>query len=1494
MLKGMVSSISAGLSSGGTVEGDITITEDLVVQGDLKVEGGGSFAFDEIIEGTQVIEKTDTEAFLVRKASDGGDIFVVDTTNGQVKVNVADTNGRGLLVGSNASVVWDNPELKFNVGSGQKHRFDVNGSTKLLIDASTISGSANFTTTGWAKASYFTNSTINNNTVIRGNNTGVDIDIQDSSGSSIAFFEASNKRLGLGTTSPSSHLDLVHSDTTTPSINLTRTVIGNTSYTNRAVLFDINKTSTMDSGATLNYDAMHIDFDDSGADNAASTVNLTGLKVDVNSDDATGTTKNVGLNVSVGGADTNYAALFDGGYVGIGGDPTTTLDVNDNGVQLVGNLNYTILARHSSMSRGVVLGHDGGAAAGFISAYGASNDLIFATHNGTAYGERMRLDHDGRLGIGTTSPSANLHIKDASSYTQLKIESGSVDQQTYLTMEADRPAENDIIANIQFTSAGSLAGDIKYFRGSSDAKGSFKFGTGSSGGTRFVLDDDSRISLSNNDSGTSNTVFGKSIGDIDAGSNYNVFIGEEVASDNTLSDATNNVVIGYQAGEDLTTADNCVFIGYQAGQRHSQSSGCTAVGYRAFYSTGGLDNWGNTFFGFGAASGNWTTSASNGNVGVGYQVLNGAMNDADYNVAVGYHAGHSMTQGDYNSLLGWKAGVSLTSGGNNVAIGNGALLSNSTGFQNVAVGGDALSHTTSDSNTAVGEKAGNRNTSGTFNTAVGRATFFYNQTGTGNTAIGYQAQHGVSDNSHSNNTSLGYRSMFGVTTGGENVAVGVNSLLDITTGNYNSMVGLGAGENSTDGSYNTAVGYYAMRGDASSGLTGGGINVALGYKALYAITTASNCIAIGGNALEDLTTGDSNIAIGRNALSTAASGENHNIAIGRDSMLDSNNSNNDYNVAIGGNTLKGGTYTVASNVAIGYGVMSDVNGTNTGGTYNTAIGYNTMNGTWTTASSNYNTAVGSQSMQGAMNGATDNTALGYDSLKALTEGDKNTAIGKGSLDSLTTGSQNTALGRTSLPALTTGGNNVGLGMDAGLLTTEGNHNIFIGTESGANNTTGDELICIGYRAGYAINHASNADGTISIGYEANKALTSGANQISIGYQAGKALTTAGNSTFIGYQAGLTHTGANNVAIGDRAFYNTDADANSLASTKNVAIGNLAMGGAINNTVTGAVAIGYYALGTATCGTSASYGVYIGHHANKNNGGGQNIAIGGNSLEDADGTETGNVAIGVSCMDNVNNDGSDFNTVIGNYAVRGGTGVYTENTAVGYEVHKGIGNQDVSREVAIGDGAGGGTIAGSCIGNVAIGFSALNANNRDGNYNVAIGQFAGNSITTGGNNICIGVDADPSAADATNQIVIGSSTTGLGDNYAVIGNANVTRLYVASDGAGVLYADGTIQSSDKRLKENIEDTDLGLDFINKLRPVKYNYIKDKHDGKTKYGIIAQEVQEVLKESNNEDFAGIKDSDEYLGADYVQFVAPLIKAVQELSAEVKLLKQQLKDK
>ena len=75
MQSSMLKAIVEDFGNGGTIDGDLTIT------GDLQVNGGGSLSFDEIIEGTQVIDVGSTEAFLVRKDGDGGDVFIVDTTN---------------------------------------------------------------------------------------------------------------------------------------------------------------------------------------------------------------------------------------------------------------------------------------------------------------------------------------------------------------------------------------------------------------------------------------------------------------------------------------------------------------------------------------------------------------------------------------------------------------------------------------------------------------------------------------------------------------------------------------------------------------------------------------------------------------------------------------------------------------------------------------------------------------------------------------------------------------------------------------------------------------------------------------------------------------------------------------------------------------------------------------------------------------------------------------------------------------------------------------------------------------------------------------------------------------------------------------------------------------------------------------------------------------------------------------------------------------------
>ena len=131
---------------------------------------------------------------------------------------------------------------------------------------------------------------------------------------------------------------------------------------------------------------------------------------------------------------------------------------------------------------------------------------------------------------------------------------------------------------------------------------------------------------------------------------------------------------------------------------------------------------------------------------------------------------------------------------------------------------------------------------------------------------------------------------------------------------------------------------------------------------------------------------------------------------------------------------------------------------------------------------------------------------------------------------------------------------------------------------------------------------------------------------------------------------------------------------------------------------------------------------------------------------------------------------------------------------------------------------------------------------------------------------------------------------------------------------VFATNGTIQTSDKTKKNTIVDSDLGLSFINKLKPVSYKF----NDGtRTHYGLIAQDIETILSDVSKPttDFAGFIKTDlpdEYYkeaepnipegkkegdlksaahteyGLRYGEFISPLIKAVQELSAEVETLK------
>ena len=144
--------------------------------------------------------------------------------------------------------------------------------------------------------------------------------------------------------------------------------------------------------------------------------------------------------------------------------------------------------------------------------------------------------------------------------------------------------------------------------------------------------------------------------------------------------------------------------------------------------------------------------------------------------------------------------------------------------------------------------------------------------------------------------------------------------------------------------------------------------------------------------------------------------------------------------------------------------------------------------------------------------------------------------------------------------------------------------------------------------------------------------------------------------------------------------------------------------------------------------------------------------------------------------------------------------------------------------------------------------------------------------------------------------------------------NVSDLGTSSDKWDDVYAtNGTIQTSDRNEKNTITTSDLGLSFVNKLKPVSYKF---NNKTRTHYGLIAQDVETTLSDisKSTSGFAGfikenipdklyLEDDDipegkkvgdvktaayTTYGLRYGEFISPLIKAVQELSAEVETLK------
>jgi hypothetical protein len=253
----------------------------------------------------------------------------------------------------------------------------------------------------------------------------------------------------------------------------------------------------------------------------------------------------------------------------------------------------------------------------------------------------------------------------------------------------------------------------------------------------------------------------------------------------------------------------------------------------------------------------------------------------------------------------------------------------------------------------------------------------------------------------------------------------------------------------------------------------------------------------------------------------------------------------------------------------------------------------------------------------------------------------------------------------------------------------------------------------------------------------------------------------------------------------------------------------------------------------------------------------NIAIGLNTIPSA--TGQGNTVVGDSSM-TLATTGQD-NTAFGAGSL-GGLTTGIENVAIGSQSGQNIVSS--SENTLVGFQAG--------FGDFALGLGSNNTfvgnrtgYNSSGNGNVFIGWTTALNATTGNNNIVIGSGADKATPTSSNSITLGNSSI------------SVLRCQVTS----------ITSLSDARDKTNVEESDYGIDFVNSLKPVKFEW--DTRDGAKKgvkdLGFIAQDLKELDDEHLNLVY---DENPDKLEATYGRLIPVLVKAIQDLSKEIEILK------
>ena len=386
---------------------------------------------------------------------------------------------------------------------------------------------------------------------------------------------------------------------------------------------------------------------------------------------------------------------------------------------------------------------------------------------------------------------------------------------------------------------------------------------------------------------------------------------------------------------------------------------------------------------------------------------------------------------------------------------------------------------------------------------------------------------------------------------------------------------------------------------------------------------------------------------------------------------------------------------------------------------------------------------------------------------------------------------------------------------------------------------------------------ARVDNNLFVGFNSGPSVTTGNSNSFVGANTGISNTTGSSNSFVGAYAGQSNTTSSG-----NSFFGAGAGFKNTTGSNNSFFGNSA--GASNTT---SANNSFFGDSAGLSNTTGGLNSFVGASAGYNNTTGANNAFFGANAGNRNTTSSNNSFFGYQA--------GFYNT----------TGV--SNSFIGS--NSGTANTTGYNNSFVGTNSGSANTTGS--NNTFFGAIA-GYSNTSGMGNIFIGTASGLSNATGNNNTILGNQADL-ANNLSYATAIGANATVFTSNTIVLGRydgSDTVVIYgLGAAGSTQLCRNASNQistcSSSLRYKTNIAPFAFGLNVVNQLRPISFDW---KDGGMHDVGFGAEEVAKI-----NPLFVTYNEKGEVEGVKYDRLSVAFVNAFKEQQAQIARQQTQIRE-